>query len=101
MPPGPRRRFWLAVGCVLLLDLAALLSQWPFLPGTFGNVDASAKVWQVESLLAGQEHLTYPAQSLDSSLRYIPDWYVVRVDGRPCAKVGRRYRRNERLELVE
>ena len=26
---------------------------------------------------------------------------VVRVDGRPCAKVGRRFRRNERLELVE
>ncbi len=26
---------------------------------------------------------------------------VVRVDGRPCAKVGRRYRPNERLELVE
>jgi hypothetical protein len=68
---------------VLLLDLAALLSQWPFLPGTYGNVDASGKVWQVESLLAGQEHLTYPAQSLDPSFRYIPDWYVVRVDGRP------------------
>jgi nicotinate phosphoribosyltransferase len=26
---------------------------------------------------------------------------VVLVDGRPCAKVGRRYRPNERLELVE
>ncbi len=26
---------------------------------------------------------------------------VVRVDGRPCAKAGRRYRPNERLELVE
>jgi nicotinate phosphoribosyltransferase len=26
---------------------------------------------------------------------------VVRVDGRPCAKVGRRQRPNERLELVD
>jgi nicotinate phosphoribosyltransferase len=26
---------------------------------------------------------------------------VVRVDGRPCAKVGRRYNQNPRLELVE
>jgi nicotinate phosphoribosyltransferase len=26
---------------------------------------------------------------------------VVMVDGKPCAKVGRRYRPNPRLELVE
>jgi nicotinate phosphoribosyltransferase len=26
---------------------------------------------------------------------------VVRVDGRPCAKVGRRYRPNPRLERVD
>jgi nicotinate phosphoribosyltransferase len=38
-----------------------------------------------------------------SLLRGVADFTadVVRVDGRPCAKVGRRYHANSRLELVE
>jgi len=76
-------RFLLAVAGVGLVYVTALLSLRPFVPGTLGHVDAASKIWQVESFLQGQRHLVYPARGLDPDYRYIPDWYAVRVGGRP------------------
>ena len=84
-PVQTRRRLWLSALALVLFYAVLLASVWPSVPGPLGNVDATTKVWQVESILRGQLHLTYRAATLDPTYEFIPTTSVVVIDGKPYA----------------
>jgi len=77
------KRLALSLTAVVLVYAGALLCHRNFLPGTLGNLDSASKLWQVESLLHGQRHLTYPGADIDPEYRFFPTPWAVTVDGKP------------------
>ena len=75
-------RLWASLAVVVLFQATLFLAFSRFIPGTLGNWDSSAKVWQQDSLLDGHLDLTYPAKGLDPQERFIPSFYVMRLDGK-------------------